>query len=88
MLIQIQVKQICLINASILFFILLPSIDDLPTIHDSLSSITITVPDVYKTLISLDPEKPAGIDNIPPRVLQSCATALCEPLHHLFFLNH
>ena len=62
----------------------LPNIEDLPTMHDSLHSITITIPEVYEALISLDVEKSAGIDNISPRVLQSCATAICEPLHHLF----
>ena len=39
---------------------------------------------IYKALISLDIEKSAGIDNISPRVLQSCAIGICEPLHHLF----
>ena len=55
-------------------------IDDLPAIHNSLQSITITVADVYQALISLDVNKSAGIDNISPRVLQSCAVALSEPL--------
>ena len=68
----------------------IPKIDDLPAIHNSLQSITITVADVYQALISLDVNKSAGIDNISPRVLQSCAVALSEPLYHLFIqsLHH
>ena len=64
-----------------------PKIDDLPAIHNSLQSITITVADVYQALISLDVNRSAGIGNISPRVLQSCAVALSEPLYHLL-LNH
>lgn len=62
----------------------LPNIDDLPSVHDSLSSIAISIADVFKVLISLDAEKSPSIDNISPRVLQNCAKALAEPLHHLF----
>ena len=63
----------------------IPTIDDLPAIHNSLQSITITVADVYQALTSLDVDKATGIDNISPRVLQSCAvTLISEPLHHLF----
>ena len=50
-----------------------PKIDDLPAIHNSLQSITITVADVYQALISLDVNKSAGIDNISPRI----TTKLC-----------
>ena len=62
----------------------LPNIDDLPSIHDSLSSITISIADVFEALVSLDVEKSPGIDKISPRVLRSCAEALTEPLYHLF----
>ena len=62
-------------------------ITDLPSLHDSLHSITISVQDVYEALISLGFKKTAGIDNISPRVLQSCAPALCESFHHLFSLS-
>ena len=64
-----------------------PDINDLPSIQDSLNSITITVADVYEALISLDVEKSPGADKISPRILCSCAEALCEPLHHLFSLS-
>ena len=62
----------------------LPYIDDLPSIHGSLHSITITIQDVYDVLFSLDVEKSVGIDSISPRLLQSCASALCELFYHLF----
>ena len=65
----------------------LPNIDDLPDIAGSLQAIVISVADVYEALISLDIDKSAGIDNIGPRVLHSCAETLCEPLHHLFSLS-
>ena len=64
-----------------------PEINDLPSIHDSLKSITITVADVYEALISLDVEKSPGTDKISPRILRSCAETLCEPLHYLFSLS-
>ena len=77
--------MLILFNQSIFHdWTLLPNIDDLSTIHDSLHSITITVPDVYDALTSLDIGKSAGIHNISPRVIQSCITAFCEPLHHYF----
>ena len=65
----------------------LPDIDELPTISDSLHAINITITNVYEALISLNIDKSTGIDDISPRVLQSCAEALCEPLHHLFSLS-
>ena len=52
--------------------------------HDSLSSITISTEDVFEALVSLDIEKSPGMDKISLRVLQNCAVALFEPLHHLF----
>ena len=50
-------------------------------------AINITVANVYEALISLDINKFAGFDDIAPVVLQSCAEALCEPLHDLFTLS-
>ena len=32
-------------------------------------------------------DKSPGTDKISPRILRSCAEALCEPLHHLFSLS-
>ena len=64
-----------------------PNIDDLPFMHDSLSSITISTADVFEALGSLDVEKSPGMDKISPRVLQNCAEALTEQLHHLFSLS-
>ena len=48
---------------------LFPDIGDLPSIHNSLNSITITVADVYEALISLNVEKSPGTDKISPRIL-------------------
>ena len=64
-----------------------PNIDDLPPVHDSLSSITISTADIFGALVSLDVEKSPGMDKISPRVLKNCAVALFEPLHHLFSLS-
>ena len=48
----------------------------------------ISVIDVYEALISLDINKSTDFDDISPKVLQSCAEALCEPLHHFYSLCH
>ena len=66
---------------------LLPSTDNLPTPVVSLGDISITEPDVYTALASLDPSKAHGIDAIGPRILKYCAAALCQPIHHLFMLS-
>ena len=50
-----------------------PNVDELPKIRGSLQTIVITISDVYEALISLDIDKSSGIDEISPRVLQSCA---------------
>ena len=36
------------------------------------------------SIMSLDPSKATGIDDIPAAFLKYCATPLCEPIHHLF----
>uniref|UniRef100_A0A1X7V3B7 Reverse transcriptase domain-containing protein n=1 Tax=Amphimedon queenslandica TaxID=400682 RepID=A0A1X7V3B7_AMPQE len=40
--------------------------------------------DVFTGFSTLNIHKASGIDNIPSIVLKSCATAHCEPIHHLF----
>lgn len=64
-----------------------PSQADHSQSHSSLSSIDISIPDVFNALISLDPSKAMGIDHIGPKVLKYCATALCTPVHHLFSVS-
>ena len=64
-----------------------PNIDSLPSIPDTLSFIIISEADVYYALISLDPNKVVGLDEIGPRVLRSCAPVLTKPLHHLFSIS-
>ena len=57
---------------------------------DSLHNILISTADVYENLISLDPNKATGIDNISPKILKHCAIPLSGPICHLFqqcFLN-
>ena len=61
-----------------------PNINNLPSIHDSLCSITITAAMFFETLVLLDVEKSPGMDKISSRVLQSCAEAQTEPLLYLF----
>ena len=53
---------------------------------NSLSCITI-LSEVYQTLVCLDTNKAFGFDNISLKVLQICASALCEPLYHLFTMS-
>ena len=67
----------------------LPDINDLPSIPDSLSDITITLEDVYQALTSLQPNKASGPDNITigPRVLKNCAASLATPLCYLCLLS-
>ena len=64
-----------------------PSLAGHPHSNSSLSSINITISDVFDALSSLDPSKAMGIDCIGPKVLKNCATALCTPVHHLFSVS-
>ena len=64
-----------------------PNIDSLPSVSNTLSSISIDEADVYYALTSLDPNKAVGLDEIGPRVLRSCAAVLTRPFHHLFSIS-
>ena len=59
-------------------------IDDLPEIVNSLDHIMVYEADIYKPLISLDPNKDSGLDNTGLMILVSCASTLYKSLHHLF----
>ena len=48
----------------------------LPPPEVSISDITIVETDVYKALISLDPDKAMGIDGIGPKILKYCSLSL------------
>ena len=61
-----------------------PNIDNRPSIHNFLNSAINNVTDVFEALVSLDVKKFPGMNKISPRMLQHCAEALAEPLHHLF----
>ena len=50
----------------------------------TLTNITFTPQDIYEILISIDPNKAMGTDNINPKILKYCANLLCDPIHHLF----
>jgi len=54
---------------------------------DCISSISFTIEEVYDALVTLDPTKSPGIDIISPKILQTCASILCHPLHHLFSMS-
>ncbi len=43
--------------------------------------------DTYEALVSLDPTKAMGIDEISPQILKHCALALFELVNHLFQLS-
>ena len=49
-------------------------------------SISISQDEVYRALVTLDPSKATGIDEIGPKILKYCASALLKPLHYLYSL--
>ncbi|CAH2084684.1 unnamed protein product [Euphydryas editha] len=53
----------------------------------NLKELYISETDIMTALRALDVSKGSGLDNLPPILLRSCATALCRPLHHLFNLS-
>uniref|UniRef100_A0A1X7SPP3 Endonuclease/exonuclease/phosphatase domain-containing protein n=1 Tax=Amphimedon queenslandica TaxID=400682 RepID=A0A1X7SPP3_AMPQE len=52
----------------------------------SLCSIDISLQDTFEALCSLKCDKAMGGDGIPPAILKGAATALLDPIHHLFQL--
>ena len=57
--------------------------DQLPSPMDQLYHITIDDLDVYEALVTLDPTRAPGIDNISPYILKPCACSLLTPKSHL-----
>ena len=49
-----------------------PNIDSLPSVPDTLSSISISEADVYCALTSLDPNKAVGLDETGPEIMCGC----------------
>ena len=64
----------------------IPPVSDIPTPTITCSDIDITEEEVLHALISLDPSKSVGYDQISPKLLKHCAPALYSVLHHLFRL--
>ena len=52
-----------------------------------IENINISEDEVFEALTGLDPNKAMGIDNINPKILKYCASALVQPIHHLFSLT-
>ena len=66
--------------------VVLPSIDDLPHVENSIADINISYKDGFESLNNVQPNKASGIDRIGPHILKNCATTLIAPLHYLFSL--
>ena len=50
-------------------------------------SIDISVEEVFDALITLNPNKASGLDNIGPSILKNSASILSKPLHYLYSLS-
>ena len=59
----------------------------MPSTHDCISSIDISIKEVFDALANLDPSKASGLDNIGPNILKNSASILSRPLHYLFSLS-
>ncbi len=62
----------------------MPDTSSLPAPSSQLSSISITDTDTLEALLCLNQSKAMGCDNLSPKILRFCATALCEPVSFLF----
>lgn len=60
------------------------SLNGQSTTKSTLSTIHISDTDVYEALLALNTTKSKGIDGISPKILSRCASALSQPIHHLF----
>ena len=63
-----------------------PYPSDFPFPEKALCSLSISIEETFSALVSIDSSKAMGGDNIPPIILKHSATALVEPIHHLFSL--
>ena len=61
--------------------------EDMPSTHGCISSIDISIEEVFDTLTNLDPSKASDLDNIGPGILKNSASILSKPLHYLFSLS-
>ena len=61
---------------------------DFPTkVNSVLDDIAISESDVYDVLVSLNPNKTSGPDNLHPWLLRNCARSLTKPLFLLFIYS-
>ena len=65
----------------------LPDIHKLPSPMSQLNTIYIDETDIYEALAILDPTKSSGCDDISPRLLKNCASALTALMAHIYNLN-
>ena len=49
--------------------------------------IRISVEEVFDALITINPNKASGMDNIGPSILKNSASILSKPLHYLYSLS-
>ena len=65
----------------------LPDIHQLPSPMSQLNTIYIDETDIYEALAILDPTISSGCDDISPRLLKNCASALTAPVTHICNLS-
>ena len=51
------------------------------SVQTHILSMILCATEKFETLISLDPNKDSGIDNISPKILKSCALPLSDPIY-------
>ena len=59
----------------------------LPNTSSCICSIDISVEEVFDALITINPNKASGLDNIGPSILKNSASILSKPLHYLYSLS-
>ena len=65
----------------------LPDIQQLSSPISQLSTIHLDETDIYEALATLDPTKSSGCDDISPRLLKNCASALTSPVARICSLS-
>ena len=87
---QIMVEELASAFASVYSSDTTPKFDmglDHQRVESRMYPVNIQVGDVLQVLQSLDPNTAAGLDNIHPMLLKSCARELAYPLYKIFCLS-